>query len=415
MSDEDSYYDVQQDNQVTYDDFYNDLAPYGQWINDPVYGNVWMPQAGSDFRPYETGGHWVYTDFGWTWASDYSWGWAAFHYGRWTFDNRYGWLWIPGYEWAPAWVAWRSNADYYGWAPLGPEAGFSVSINLYTPPVNYWCFVNHADVYRDRIRDYCVEPVRNKTIINNTTIINNYYTGDRGNHYSGVNRNRFATGPDPREVSGFTHTNIRPLPVRLAATHGSEINNGSFRIFRPAANNRTGFRENTVPSNRPVIQQQAPVVAARPAVPARQDNPRVIQRAEWDRRMSGGNPAAGGNQSAQPVNQAPVNNRVPVQPPREVPYDRPVPGNGNANRLPERQEQVRVNNNQPQQRFENRFPQAATPAPQPSNGHEYRQMNVQPQRQYQPAPPSARPMVQPRVNAAPQRPENNRNRDGRRF
>ncbi|MFX8813069.1 DUF6600 domain-containing protein, partial [Acinetobacter baumannii] len=79
------------------------------------------------FTPYRTGGHWVYSNAGWAWASDYNWGWAPFHYGRWAFDPMYGWFWVPGYEWAPAWVSWRSGGGYYGWAPLSP--GINISVN----------------------------------------------------------------------------------------------------------------------------------------------------------------------------------------------------------------------------------------------------------------------------------------------
>src|ERR1700682_2804413 len=53
---------------VTYQSFYDQLSPYGNWINYPGYGYVWMPNAGPDFRPYATNGNWIYTDAGWTWA-----------------------------------------------------------------------------------------------------------------------------------------------------------------------------------------------------------------------------------------------------------------------------------------------------------------------------------------------------------
>ena len=32
--------------EVSYQSFYDQLAPYGQWIDDPGYGYVWMPDAG---------------------------------------------------------------------------------------------------------------------------------------------------------------------------------------------------------------------------------------------------------------------------------------------------------------------------------------------------------------------------------
>ena len=106
--------------EVSYQSFYDQLSPYGNWINYPGYGYVWMPNTGPDFQPYATNGNWIYTNAGWTWASNYSWGWAPFHYGRWFYENGYGWMWVPGNEWAPAWVSWRGGGDYYGWAPLVP-------------------------------------------------------------------------------------------------------------------------------------------------------------------------------------------------------------------------------------------------------------------------------------------------------
>src|SRR3954464_11015099 len=94
---------AQEDEPVSYQTFYDELEPYGNWIDYPEYGYVWRPDMGADFRPYSTNGRWVWTDdYEWMWVSDYSWGWAPFHYGRWFFDDAYGWLWIPGYDWSPA-------------------------------------------------------------------------------------------------------------------------------------------------------------------------------------------------------------------------------------------------------------------------------------------------------------------------
>ncbi len=70
--------------------FYNELEPYGQWIDDPEYGYVWIPDASPGFRPYYSGGHWVMTRYGAMWVSSYPWGWAPFHYGRWTYSAYYG-------------------------------------------------------------------------------------------------------------------------------------------------------------------------------------------------------------------------------------------------------------------------------------------------------------------------------------
>lgn len=105
---------------VSFQVFYDELSPYGDWINDPRHGYIWLPYVDRDFHPYGSNGHWAMTEYGNTWVSYYDWGWAPFHYGRWLYDDYYGWAWVPGYEWGPAWVNWRTGGGYYGWAPLGP-------------------------------------------------------------------------------------------------------------------------------------------------------------------------------------------------------------------------------------------------------------------------------------------------------
>jgi hypothetical protein len=100
--------------------FYDDLAPYGYWVDRPAYGWAWVPRnVAPAWRPY-TDGYWALTDMGWTWISDEPFGWATYHYGNWYLDPAYGWSWIPGDEWAPARVSWRESNDYIGWAPLPP-------------------------------------------------------------------------------------------------------------------------------------------------------------------------------------------------------------------------------------------------------------------------------------------------------
>ena len=83
------------------------LSPYGQWVDTgegPNDGRAWRPDpdvVGEDFQPYATGGHWVYSDWGWTWESDYPWGWAPYHYGRWALTPSWGWVWYPGHRLGP--------------------------------------------------------------------------------------------------------------------------------------------------------------------------------------------------------------------------------------------------------------------------------------------------------------------------
>ena len=111
--------------------FYDELQPYGTWMDYGNHGYVWIPRVDRGFVPYGTNGYWINTEYGNTWVSDYAWGWAPFHYGRWLFDDFYGWMWVPDTQWAPAWVAWRSGGGYYGWAPLMPGMGIHSSFHFY--------------------------------------------------------------------------------------------------------------------------------------------------------------------------------------------------------------------------------------------------------------------------------------------
>ena len=65
------------------------LEGYGEWVQHPRWGEVWIPaQVPPDWQPYRIG-HWVYTDeWGWYWDSEEPFGWITYHYGRWLFEVR---------------------------------------------------------------------------------------------------------------------------------------------------------------------------------------------------------------------------------------------------------------------------------------------------------------------------------------
>jgi len=183
---------------VSFQTFYDDLSPYGQWVEDPRYGNVWVPDVDAGFRPYYTNGYWAMTEYGNTWVSDYDWGWAPFHYGRWVYNSYYGWVWIPGSEWAPAWVSWRNGGGYYGWAPLSP--GYS-GYSSYNCPGDWWVFVGPEYLYRhDFYRGWRGERY-NDDYIRRTTFYNNVYT----NQY---NHTRYNYGPRADEIQRVTHASV---------------------------------------------------------------------------------------------------------------------------------------------------------------------------------------------------------------
>lgn len=222
--DQPDQYDRQRE--VTYQDFYDQLSPYGQWVDHPDYGYVWIPDAGPDFRPYSTEGHWVWTeDAEWMWVSDYDWGWAPFHYGRWDQDEYYGWFWVPGYDWSPAWVAWRDGGDYYGWAPIRPGINIDVNFNMgtYAPPYEFWSFTPRRYILYPRVRDYCVDYRRNYSIFSVTTVINFNFGGRWG----------YRSGPSRWEAERYCGR-ITPVRFRDSYSPGRSIfRNNEIRIYRP--------------------------------------------------------------------------------------------------------------------------------------------------------------------------------------
>lgn len=169
---------------VSFGVFYSSLSPYGDWIECNL-GYVWRPTHMSHgWRPY-LNGRWVWSDYGWYWVSNEPFGWAAFHYGRWYYDDYYGWVWIPDETWGPAWVEWRYNDDYVGWAPLAPYAMFSVGDGItyshpWSAPAHYWNFVAYHNFSSERINE-AVQPVeRNTRIFGDTrAMLNIAYSDNR--------------------------------------------------------------------------------------------------------------------------------------------------------------------------------------------------------------------------------------------
>jgi hypothetical protein len=199
--------------------FYDVLAPYGNWIL--IDGDwCWQPNAGlvsADWAPYSSQGRWVFTDWGWCWVSDYTWGWAPFHYGRWFRDGRYGWCWWPDNEWGPAWVTWRFNDDYWGWAPLprhiryvrhrgfyhgqrrlsrGDDFKLTRDDFFFLPKKHLadpspWIHIILPRLGRDLFKETKSDPAG---------------FGDQRDHF-------FNRGPDAGDIAALSHKTIVPVPI----------------------------------------------------------------------------------------------------------------------------------------------------------------------------------------------------------
>ncbi|MFV8390545.1 DUF6600 domain-containing protein [Flavobacterium sp. LB1P71] len=227
---------------INFQIFYDDLSPYGYWIDTPKYGYAWVPNVSAAFIPYRTNGYWVYTNVGWTWVSNYSWGWAPFHYGRWYYDPYHEWIWIPGYEWGPGWVIWRRSEGYYGWAPIGPGISISIAYGSgYRLPYNYWTYVRDRDFGRTNIYNYYVPSSNNVTIINNSTVINNIQRD-----YS--TQVRYNAGPNRTEVQNRIGKTISTVTLRERNRPGQNLSNRELHIYRPRVEKRRASEREPAPS-----------------------------------------------------------------------------------------------------------------------------------------------------------------------
>ena len=218
-----------QDANVSFQVFYDNLSPYGHWVQHPRFGYIWTPNVDGDFVPYSTAGHWVWTDdYGWTWASDYDWGWAPFHYGRWGRDDDYGWFWIPDEVWGPAWVCWRHAPGYYGWAPLGP--GITIDMaegGRWHPRDDRWVFMKEGYMGEANIHDYYAPRGEISRYVRSSSFVNNAHRDDEHGR-------TYVMGPRREEVE-----KIKGRPLNRVEFHESDkpehsVKENRLNTYRPA-------------------------------------------------------------------------------------------------------------------------------------------------------------------------------------
>ena len=285
--------------------FYDNLKDEGAWFNTTEYGDVWQPYIAyknDSWRPY-TDGYWTYTDGGWMFVSYESFGWAVYHYGRWTHLKDVGWAWVPGTEWAPAWVAWRSNDPngsatppdaaniaatstdapaapsapaagappppappsggdggpgpgdgYIGWAPLPPEAvynpgysyGPTVDVDFGIDPFDY-CFTSVGLFGAPFVGGVIFGPDRSYYCCEHSLNITHLYY-NRNGAYRGV----YAGGPNYERLRGRTDRPIQQLRINRQAGRGADqfarVNGREANVYAPrfshhgvAPNGRVSF------------------------------------------------------------------------------------------------------------------------------------------------------------------------------
>ena len=382
---------AQEGGYVSDQEFYDELDPYGTWVNDPQYGNVWIPDAGDDFRPYATRGHWVVTDYGNTWVSDYEWGWAPFHYGRWRYDDYYGWEWIPGHEWAPAWVSWRHGGGYYGWAPLQPGISISISLgNSYRVPDYYWVCAPQAYITRPNIYNYYVPPTRVVNIIHQTTIINNTYVNNNRTYIAGPRVNEIRQVTNNRNVRVYNINNVnRP-------NGGGRIVNNTVNIYRPEVRKAPDARPARV-VNAAAYRQQNPNdgIANRRAGNAGINRNNAARLKEVARNTQPDNKVVQVNHERPATRPNPGANARPNQP-----NARPVGDNQQAQRQQQAQQRQQQQQAQRQQQLQQR------PQNQQEQQVQRQQQQAQRQQQQEQQREQQRPQNQQEQQREQQRPQN---------
>jgi len=233
-----SYYE---DKPVSFQVFYDQLEPHGQWVDYPSYGYIWIPNVRESFAPYSTNGYWALTQYGWSWMSDYNWGWATFHYGRWGFNNALGWFWVPGYKWGSAWVHWLHGNGYYGWSPIGPGKGIKfIHDGRYDRQHDHWSFVRERDFGKRNIYRYYADRLNHEKIMRTSRVINRTYTDRKRN-------TTFNYGPDRASVQRASGATVNLYYIRESNKPGQEFRNNELRIYRPQIDKRRNTRE-TAPS-----------------------------------------------------------------------------------------------------------------------------------------------------------------------
>jgi len=219
---------------VNFGFFYQNLAPYGSWmqIDNGIYG--WRPSHVSfGWRPYSIG-RWTWTESGWYWDSYEPFGWATYHYGRWINDEYYGWIWVPDYEWAPSWVEWRYDDDYIGWAPLPPYAGFRFGFGIsfsfgWHSHSNWWNFVSYNRFCHNHVYNYFIDSYHVDRFFERTKYRTNYYDRDHRIINGGVDRDFV----ERRSGERIRETSIRTTSDLRDASRNGMGRESYVRAFRP--------------------------------------------------------------------------------------------------------------------------------------------------------------------------------------
>src|SRR5664279_1325832 len=261
--------------------FYDELSPYGEWV-DCTYGECWVPSGvGAGWQPY-TNGQWIYTRYGWTWVSSDPWGANPYHYGTWALIARHGWVWVPGTVWAPAWVTWSYSDSYVGWAPMPPTVAFGSAGYSGRPVVvneAQYVFVPTNRFVGTNVTSVRVEPRRNAEIFRQAKPVTRFEVS------GGVVRNMAVPVATVQRAMGskietreISTANTTPRTV----SSGGVARSGRVAIVAPARDVKAArtSRQTAAPATPQQQQLQAKQQQAKPQrqAPPQQQQPQAKQQ-----------------------------------------------------------------------------------------------------------------------------------------
>src|SRR5450830_585897 len=328
--------------------FYDELSPYGEWV-DCTYGECWVPRGvGAGWHPY-TNGQWIYTRYGWTWVSSDPWGANPYHYGTWAFIGRHGWVWVPGTVWAPAWVTWSYSDSYVGWAPMPPTVGFGSAGYSGRPVVvneAQYVFVPTNRFVGTNVTSVRVEPRRNAEIFRQAKPVTRFEVS------GGVVRNMAVPVATVQRAMGrkietreISTANTTPRTV----SSGGVARSGRVAMVAPARDVKAAraSRQTAAPATPQQHQQQAK--------PQRQAPPQQQQQAKPQRQAPPQQQQQAKQQQAKPQRQAPPQQQQQAKQQQAKPQHQP----------PQQQQQAKQQQAQPQHQ-----PPQQQPKVQPQQGRE---------------------------------------------
>jgi hypothetical protein len=363
---------------VTIGGFYDELAPYGRWVNCR-YGRCWVPRrVARRWQPY-TNGRWVYTEYGWTWVSRDPWGGSPYHYGTWINLRGYGWSWVPGTVWAPAWVTWSYSDRYVGWAPLPPSVVFGESGYAGRPVVvsqTQYVFVPTNRFVDTDVTSVRVSAQESATIFRQTTPVTHFGVSD------GIVRN---TGIPMETVQRATGGRIETHSISAANTTPRSMTAGGSGKSRQVA----------------IVAPAREVNAAVAARPQGTSRPAPSSRAEKGGKAQVSHESTSARPQSRQESAAP---RAAAKPPKAQQAP-PAQSHGQAAQSPQsRQESTAPRAAAKPERREPKAPKAQKAPPAQSHGQAAQAAPAE--RRQEPPPraeahPGARPAPAPAAQAAP--------------